>query len=332
MSNMQETESALLEVRGLTVCFHTDDGPLEVVHDAGFAIGRRETAALVGESGCGKSVTAHSLARLIPSPPVFYPAGEVLFEGVNTLTMSRRELRTLRGGGIAYVFQDPSMALNPVLRVGFQIGESLRGDRRSRREGAARLLALVGLPSPVASLDAYPHELSGGQQQRVVIAMALTRQPALLVADEPTTALDVMIQAQILALLKTLQVKFGMSVLLITHNLGLVAAFAHRVNVMYAGCLVERGETTTVLRCPAHPYTRGLLDVVPRLSRPAGRLRGIPGTVPSTLDRPAGCPFAPRCARVGDRCRIALPSETRANEDPGHRVRCYHPLKEGEIL
>jgi oligopeptide/dipeptide ABC transporter ATP-binding protein len=325
---MQDTEARelLLEVRNLTIRFRGDDGWTDVVRDASFSIRAGETAALVGESGCGKSVTALSLARLIPSPPVSYPSGTIRFRGVDTLAMTPRDLHTLRGRGISYVFQDPATALNPVFRIGFQMAELLEGDRQQRRMQATALLDHVGLPSPAACLDAYPHELSGGMQQRVVIAMAIAHQPGLLVADEPTTALDVTIQAQILTLLKRLQREFGMAVLLITHNLGLVADVAHRVHVMYAGSLVESGEAETVLTRPAHPYTRGLLSVVPRLERTSGRLAGIPGTVPAAGNLPPGCPFAPRCPRADSLCRAAMPGDSPVDGNPSHHVRCFHPL------
>lgn len=331
---MENTEASelLLEVRNLTIRFSGEDGPVDVVRDIGFSIRAGETAALVGESGCGKSVTALSLARLLPSPPVSYPSGAILFRGVNTLTMKSRALRTLRGRGIAYVFQDPATALNPVFRIGFQMGELLDGNRQQRRAQAVTLLHHVGLPAPEACLEAYPHELSGGMQQRVVIAMAMARRPGLLVADEPTTALDVTIQAQILTLLKRLQREFGMAVLLITHNLGLVADIAHRVHVMYAGTLVESGEAETVLSRPAHPYTRGLLNVVPGLDRTAGRLSGIPGTVPPAGRLPPGCPFAARCSRASDGCRESMPADQPVEGDLMHRVRCFHPLGRGETV
>jgi len=326
---MQNTGESLLEVHHLTIGFHGDTGRTDVVRDFSLSIGAGETAALVGESGCGKSVTALSLARLIPSPPVSYPSGTIRFQGADTLAMTPRELRALRGRGIAYVFQDPATALNPVFRIGFQMNELLDGDRQQRRARAVELLGHVGLPSPAACLNAYPHELSGGMQQRVVIAMAAARRPGLLVADEPTTALDVTIQAQILALLKRLQREFGMAVLLITHNLGLVADVAHRVHVMYAGTLVESGDAETVLTRPAHPYTRGLLNVVPRLTRTDGRLTGIPGTVPAAGHLPPGCPFAARCPRADLRCHQHMPDDIPGAGDPEHRVRCFYPLIEG---
>ncbi len=324
-----DQNAPLLDVRNLTVAFNGDEGRTDVVRDLGFTIRTGETAALVGESGCGKSVTALSLARLLPSPPATYPAGTICFRGKDTLTMTTAERRVLRGRGISYVFQDPGTALNPVFRIGFQIAELLEGGQRQRRAQATELLAHVGLPSPAACLDAYPHELSGGMQQRVCIAMAIARRPGLLVADEPTTALDVTIQAQILDLLKRLQHEFGMAILLITHNLGLVADMAHRVNVMYAGSLVESGEAETVLTTPAHPYTRGLLDVVPRLGQTAGRLEGIPGTVPTAGRLPPGCPFADRCPRADQHCRETPPADQPVAGATTHRVRCFHPLERG---
>lgn len=289
-----------------------------------------ETVALVGESGCGKSVTALSLARLLPEPPAFHPTGVVVFRGREVLQMSRAEMRAIRGGQIAYVFQDPGTALNPVFRIGFQLKEAIRAHRKDvdAREEAIRLLALVGLPDAEACLRSYPHELSGGMQQRVVIAMALACRPKLLVADEPTTALDVTIQAQILDLLKSLQEELGMAVLLITHNLGLVADVAHRVNVMYAGSLVESGRVEDVLASPAHHYTKGLLDAVPRVAASEGRMQGIDGAVPSPRDLPAGCPFAPRCPKAEDECRRTMPAVRNIANGRGHTVRCHLPRSE----
>jgi oligopeptide/dipeptide ABC transporter ATP-binding protein len=318
----------LLDVQGLTVGFRSGNEDVIVVHDVSFRIHEGETVALVGESGCGKSVTALTLARLLPEPPAFHPAGVVVFRGREVLQMSRAELRALRGGQIAYVFQDPATALNPVFRIGFQLEEAVRVHRRNvdAHEEAIQLLSLVGLPDAEACLRAYPHELSGGMQQRVVIAMALACRPKLLIADEPTTALDVTIQAQILDLLKRLQEELGMAVLLITHNLGLVADVAHRVNVMYAGSLVESGAVEDVLTAPAHPYTRGLLDVVPRLATTSERMQGIEGMVPSPRDRPLGCPFAPRCSRAEDTCRVRMPLSQDVTGHAKHTVRCHFAL------
>ncbi len=319
----------LIDVQGLSVGFRNGRDEVVVVRDVSFRIREGETVALVGESGCGKSVTALTLARLLPEPPAFHPTGVIFFRGREVLQMSSAELRAIRGGQIAYVFQDPATALNPVFRIGFQIEEAVRAHRHhvDSRQEALRLLALVGLSDAEACLRAYPHELSGGMQQRIVIAVALACRPKLLIADEPTTALDVTIQAQILDLLKRLQNELGMAVLLITHNLGLVADVAHRLNVMYAGSVVESGAVEDVLTAPAHPYTKALLGVVPRLGSTSERMQGIKGMVPSPSNRPAGCPFAPRCPRVDDACRRTMPS-TQTAGGVDHQVRCCHPLKE----
>ncbi len=318
----------LLDVQGLSVGFRNGPDEVIVVRDVSLRIREGETVALVGESGCGKSVTALSLARLLPEPPAFHPAGVIVFRGREVLQMSRAEMRAIRGGQIAYVFQDPGTALNPVFRIGFQLQEAIRSHRKDvdADEEAVRLLKQVGLPDPGACLRSYPHELSGGMQQRVVIAMALACRPKLLVADEPTTALDVTIQAQILDLLKSLQEELGMAVLLITHNLGLVADVAHSVNVMYAGSLVESGRVEEVLAAPAHHYTKGLLDAVPRLAASEGRMQGIDGAVPSPRELPLGCPFAPRCAKAADECRRTMPRTRSISSGRGHAVRCHFPL------
>jgi len=314
-----------VEVEGLKTWFGTGPEPVKAVDGVSFSIPEKSTVALVGESGCGKSVTAMSLTRLLPSPPARYAGGRVLVGGRDTMQMTPSQLSGIRGREIAYIFQEPGTALNPVFRVGYQIGEAVRlsGRKVRVRDEVLRLMHLVGLPEPERRIDSYPHELSGGMQQRVMIAMALASQPRLLVADEPTTALDVTIQAQILELLGALQKELGMSVLLITHNLGLVAETAHTVHVMYGGRLVESGGTEEVLRKPAHPYTRGLLDAVPRLSV-TKTMRGIDGTVPNPAHLPVGCKFAPRCPRVKDKCRGTEPEMTMSTGD--RQVRCYFPL------
>jgi oligopeptide/dipeptide ABC transporter ATP-binding protein len=321
------TRPVLLDVQELSVGFRNGRDEVVVVRDVSLRIREGETVALVGESGCGKSVTALSLARLLPEPPAFHPTGVIVFRGSDVLQMSPAEMRVIRGGQIAYVFQDPGTALNPVFRIGFQLQEAVRAHRSKvdAREEAIRLLSLVGLPDPESCLRSYPHELSGGMQQRVVIAMALACRPKLLVADEPTTALDVTIQAQILDLLKGLQAEFGMAVLLITHNLGLVADTAHRVSVMYAGSLVESGRVEDVLSSPVHHYTKGLLDAVPRLEASEGRMRGIDGAVPSPRNLPPGCPFAPRCPQAADECRRRMPLPRAIPGNDGHTVRCHFP-------
>jgi oligopeptide/dipeptide ABC transporter ATP-binding protein len=334
--NVPETAPhPLLEIKGLTVGFRNGGDDVVVVRDISFSICEGETVALVGESGCGKSVTALSLAQLLPST-AYYPAGSISICGRNLLKMSSAELRQVRGREIAYVFQDPGTALNPVFRIGFQLKEAIREKRRDSKtskkkvhDEALHLLSLVGLPDAESCLRAYPHELSGGMQQRIVIAIALACRPKLLIADEPTTALDVTIQAQILDLLKSLQSEFKMGVLLITHNLGLVADVAHRVNVMYAGSLVESGEVEDVLNNPAHPYTKGLLDAVPSLeaTRNGERMQGIDGTVPMPGELPQGCPFAPRCKFAIDQCLNDMPIiESARDINSGHTVRCFCKL------
>jgi len=318
-----EKNGVLLEVRDLRTYFGPDPDPIRAVDGVSFTVRASETVALVGESGCGKSITALSLARLVPEPPGRYASGQVLFQGRDVLQMARPALEDLRGRRISYVFQEPANSLNPVFRVGNQIAEALRLHRSDVpvRAEVVRLMRLVGLPEPEQRMQAYPHELSGGMQQRVMIAMALACHPSLLVADEPTTALDVTIQAQILELLAELQRQLGMAVLLITHNLGLVADVAHWVNVMYAGRIVESGAVGRVLGAPRHPYARGLLEAVPRLEGAAGRLRGIPGTVPNPARLPAGCKFHPRCPACRDRCRAEEPGWEAVADD--QQVKCH---------
>jgi len=276
----------------------------------------------VGESGCGKSVTALALTRLITASG-YVAGGTIQFAGRDVLAMDRKQLCRMRGAEVAYVFQEPATSLNPVFRVGWQIAEALKLHRPGLavRDEVISLLRRVGLPEPERRLGAYPHELSGGMQQRVMIAMALACRPRLLVADEPTTALDVTIQAQILDLLVSLQAELGMAMLLITHNLGLVAGVARRVNVMYAGRIVERGPVEKILGRGAHPYTRGLMAAVPRLSSGKNRMVGIPGAVPNPAHLPAGCPFHPRCPKARPLCGQQDPPETNITGD--HCIRCH---------
>jgi len=316
-------QAPLLEVENLRCHFRTADGEIPAVDGVDLCIGTGETVALVGESGCGKSVTALSLARLVSTPPATFPSGRILFRGRDVLEMQPSALRKLRGNEISYVFQDPASSLNPVFRAGYQVEEAFRIHRPdgAGKDEVLRLLQLVGLSNPEQVARRYPHELSGGMQQRVMIAMALACTPSLLVADEPTTALDVTIQAQILALIGSLQKQLGMAVLLITHNLGLVADIAHRVYVMYAGRIVEHGETSALLRRPSHPYTRALLAAVPRLRSTGGRLPGIPGAVPSPSNRPQGCAFHPRCSLAREICRRDEPGLEPAAG--GHESRCH---------
>lgn len=295
----------LLEVRDLRVSFFTPRGEVRAVDGVSFTIDEGETFGLVGESGCGKSVTALSLLRLLDGNGRIV-GGDIVFAGRTLLALSEEEMRSLRGDQIAMVFQEPMTSLNPVFTVGYQIGEVLevhRGmSRKQARAEAIELLRLVEIPEPERRVDAYPHQLSGGMRQRVMIAMALACRPRLLIADEPTTALDVTIQAQILDLLAHLQEQFGMAVLFVTHDLGIVAERARRVAVMYAGRIVEEAETATLFRNPLHPYTRGLLRSIPRLGMRVRRLAAIPGSVPDPLALPSGCRFRDRCTYAVARC------------------------------
>jgi len=312
----------LLAIRNLCLEFRTVDGWARVVDGVSLTIREGETLALVGESGCGKSVTALSIARLLPSPPARIAGGEIRVAGRDVGAMSSTELRSIRGGVVSYVFQEPGASLNPVFRVGRQIRESLQLHRpdRANDEEVVRLLKLVGIPAPEIRARDYPHQLSGGMQQRVMIAMALASEPRLLVADEPTTALDVTIQAQILDLLRDLRKRLGMAVLLITHNLGIVGDLADRVAVMYAGQVVEEASAAELLRSPRHPYTRALMQSVPELGHASERLRAIPGTVPAPGRWPAGCRFAPRCPVVQPDCAVKPPDLQ--DLETGRRVRC----------
>ncbi|HEU4424963.1 MAG TPA: ABC transporter ATP-binding protein [Pilimelia sp.] len=319
--------AGLLAVRDLTVEFRTEDGPVLAVDAASFDVTEREVLALVGESGCGKSVTAMALTRLLPSNATV--TGDVTFDGTSLLGLAEATLRNVRGRDIAYVFQEPMTSLNPVLTVGRQIGEVLRRHQRMRGAAAQRraveLLDLVGIPLPARRLREYPHQLSGGMRQRVMIAMAVACRPRLLVADEPTTALDVTIQAGILDVLRNLRAEIGTAVLLITHDLGVVADIADRVVVMYAGRTIEEAHAEALFARPSHPYTRGLLDAVPNPARHAeGGLREIPGRVPTLRASPEACTFAERCHRADDTCRRHRPDL--APGPAGHPVRCWHPL------
>lgn len=313
------SHNLLLDVRQLRVSFMTDEGEVRAVDGVSFSIRRGETLALVGESGSGKSVTALSLARLVPTPPGVYKGGQVLLEGEDVLTMGRDKLRAIRGARISYVFQEPASSLNPVFRIGTQIKEVLQLHRpeAATDDEVVRLLRLVHIPEPTQRAREYPHQLSGGMQQRVMIAMALACHPSLLIADEPTTALDVTIQAQVLDLLKELKRSLGMSILLITHNLGIVGDLADQVCVMYAGRIVERAPAEELLQAPRHPYTRALLRSIPRLGTKKQRLETIPGSVPNAARLPSGCKFHPRCPVARPSC--AQEPEPELTED---RVRC----------
>ena len=298
----------ILEVNGLYVTFRTASSHVRAVRDVSFTLRAGTTLGLVGESGCGKSVTAYSLLRLVP-PPGVIDAGSIRYRGRDLLQMDDEEIRAIRGKEIAMIFQEPMTSLNPVFTVGRQISESLilhlGMTRRAARDRAIELLHSAGMPDPRRIFDAYPHELSGGMRQRAMIAMALAASPSILIADEPTTALDVTIQAQILDLLKKLQKERNMTLLLITHDLGIVASLADEIAIMYAGEIVERGTTAEVFKKPAHPYTAGLFKAIPRIGATRGKLRVIPGTVPEVRDEPTGCVFYPRCGRAIDRCAHA---------------------------
>ncbi len=320
--------SALLQIEDLRTHFLTRDGVVRAVDGVSFAIDAGETLALVGESGCGKSVTALSVLRLIASPPGKIVSGALLFQGKDLLGLDEREMRALRGNDISMIFQEPMTSLNPVLTVGRQIAEALRTHRGLGRAeahaGAVQMLRQVDIPEPGRRAEEYPHQLSGGMRQRVMIAMALACQPRLLIADEPTTALDVTIQAQILDLMRAMKEKTGAAIVLITHDLGVVAEMAQRVVVMYAGRKVEEAPVASLFASPRHPYTRGLLASVPRLgevARGARRLAEIPGVVPSLKEEIAGCVFAPRCAHATIQCKRAYPPL----EDKGgaHSVACW---------
>ncbi len=312
----------LLEIKNLKMDFGKHAEALRAIDDVSLAIGAGETVCLVGESGCGKTVTALSIARLVPAPPANYVGGEILLNGRDVLKMSNDQLRKIRGGVVSYVFQDPGALLNPVFRVGNQIKESLKLHRpeKATNEEVIRLLKLVGIPAPESRIKNYPFEMSGGMQQRVMIAMALASEPKLLVADEPTTALDVTIQAQILELLHGLKQRLGMAILLITHNLGIVGDMADRVAVMYAGQIVELSPAKELLRRPFHPYTKALMASVPKLRGGADRLSAIPGNVPRIGNFPPGCRFAPRCPIAKPECSEKIPELLEV--EPGRFVRC----------
>ncbi len=320
----------LLTISDLHVSFFTDKGEVRAVRGIDLEVRPGQTLALVGESGCGKSATALAIMRLLESPGRIVN-GSLSYNGRDLAQLSEAELRSIRGKSIGMIFQEPMTSLNPVFSIGNQIGEVLQlhqglSEREAGQE-ALRLLETVGIPSPVQRLEQYPHELSGGMKQRVMIAMALACRPDLLIADEPTTALDVTVQAQILDLLKRLQDEIGMAILLITHNLGVVAQFAQDVAVMYAGKIIERTQVRPLFKNPLHPYTQALLQAVPRRGHRAERLAAITGTVPSPLQYPPGCAFAARCPAVLDFCANKQPPLTAV--EPGHEASCWLHEKTG---
>ncbi|UYN96642.1 MAG: ABC transporter ATP-binding protein [Enhydrobacter sp.] len=315
----------VLELEDVSVRFRLRRGTLQAVDGVSFAVRRGEMFGLVGESGSGKSVTARAIMRLIPDPPGEISRGRILFEGANVLDKSAAEMRALRGRRIAMVFQEPMSALNPVFTVSSQIGDALRANlglgRKEARERVIELLAMVGIPSPARRADSYVHEFSGGMRQRVMLAMALSCSPTFLIADEPTTALDVTIQATILELIADMTQRLGLSLLFITHNLGVVAHFCERIGVMYASHLVETGDRRDIFARPQHPYTVGLLNSIPTLHGQNQRLTPIEGTVCNMMDPPAGCKFHPRCAHAMDVCRRVAPELKEIA--PGHKAACH---------
>jgi oligopeptide/dipeptide ABC transporter ATP-binding protein len=317
----------LLEVRDLSVSFRTEDGVVQAVNGVSFTLSPGETLGIVGESGSGKSVTMMSVMRLITDPNARFE-GEVLYKGHDLMKLTRDEMRAVRGSELAMIFQDPMTSLNPVYRVGWQIAEQIRAhepmSRQAAHKRAADLLGAVGIPHPAERVDDYPHQFSGGMRQRVMIAMALSCNPDLLIADEPTTALDVTIQAQILNLIKKLKEEFGSAVVLITHDMGVVADIADRVAVMYAGRIIEQGTKDDLFYDPQHPYTWGLLGSIARLDRPKPRrLTAIPGLPPSLIRLPEGCAFAARCPHRFARCGEVPPLTDKAGH--GHLDACYLP-------
>jgi oligopeptide/dipeptide ABC transporter ATP-binding protein len=318
----------LIQVQNLQTSFFTPEGEVRSVDGVSFEIGESKTLGLVGESGCGKSVTSLSIMRLVPSPPGQIVGGEIYYHGRDLLKLNKEEMRKIRGNEISMIFQEPMTSLNPVFTVGNQIGEAIQLhqglSKRETRAKTIEMLRLVKIADPESRVDSYPHQLSGGMRQRVMIAMALSCNPNLLIADEPTTALDVTIQAQILELMKELQEKIGMALLLITHDLGVVAEMCEEVFVMYAGRIVERAAVAELFKAPRHPYTAGLLAASPRRTPRGTRLMTIPGMVPAPDKRGTGCSFADRCARVMDRCRVERPPLSAVAT--GHLAACWNPV------
>ncbi len=329
----------VLEIKDLKISFQTFFGEVEAVRGVSFNVGKKETVAVVGESGCGKSVTANAIMQLLQVPPAFYKGGEIIFKGENLLAKTDQEMREIRGKQIAMVFQDPMTSLNPTMRVGDQIIEGLRKNTKmSQAEAnkkAIEMLELVSVPQPEKRIKQYPHEFSGGMRQRVMIALAMVSDPELLIADEPTTALDVTVQAQILDLMKELQDKKEMSIILITHDLGVVADTSDRVVVMYAGQIIETGTTDEIFNSPKHPYTRRLLESVPRPNMTKDEpLQSIEGTPPDLYAPPIGCPFFDRCTESLKICKDHMPDAMTHSDT--HESRCWlnHPMakasKEGK--
>jgi oligopeptide/dipeptide ABC transporter ATP-binding protein len=318
---------SILEINNLVTGFHTDQGTVHAISGVDLSVPKGKTLGIVGESGCGKSVTALSIMRLLPKPAGFIDSGEVLFKGEDLTKVSKERMLEIRGNRIAMIFQEPMTALNPVYKIGRQIMEVLalhqpQLTKQQRIEETIKVLKHVGIPAPEERINEYPHQLSGGMRQRVMIAIALSCKPDVLIADEPTTALDVTIQAQILELMRDLQEEYGMSIVFITHDLGVVAEMCHDVVVMYAGRVVERGSVEEVFKKPSHPYTRGLLSSIPKFtSERKSKLETIEGMVPSLFELPAGCRFQGRCPKVHDTCREKSPPVSQISQS--HSVHCF---------
>lgn len=329
----------ILEVKDLVVEFKTDRGTIKAVNGVNFDVYKGKTVGIVGESGSGKSVSALAIMGLIPNPPGRVASGQILFNGKSLVHMEPKEMRKIRGNKIAMIFQEPMTSLNPVFTIGNQIEEviELHQPQLSRKEREAKaidMLRLVGIPSPDKRVKEYPHQLSGGMRQRVMIAIALSCEPDILIADEPTTALDVTIQAQILELMKKLQKELGMGIILITHDLGVVAETCDTVAVMYCGQIVETADVKTLFNHPRHPYTKGLMDSIPSFDSTSGstkeRLQTIEGMVPSLFDLPAGCNFQDRCINVTEHCRGSQGEPLLRDMEAGHKAACFNPLKQFE--
>jgi peptide/nickel transport system ATP-binding protein len=317
--------ATLLEIRDLQTSFNTDGGKVRAVDHVSLDIREGEVVGLVGESGCGKTAVSLSILQLLPTPPASIDGGEIIFNGRNLLTLKPEELRRIRGNEIAMIFQEPMTSLNPVFTIGNQLMEAIQLHQglsgTDLRDRAVEMLKLVGIPRAEEVLEEYPHRFSGGMRQRAMIAMALSCNPKLLIADEPTTALDVTIQAQILELMKELSDRIGTAILFITHDLSVIAEMADRVAVMYAGKVVEEADVATLFHNPQHPYTKGLINSRPTIEGSRDRLAFIPGNVPNPLDMPGGCPFHPRCGEAMPVCRETMPGVTTLGE--GHTVRCW---------
>ena len=320
------SKEKLIDVSGLKTHFFTEEGVVKAVDGVDFEIYPGETIGIVGESGCGKSVTSLSIMRLVESPPGRIVDGSIMFDGDDIVNKNQKEMRKIRGNDISMIFQEPMTSLNPVYTVGDQISEAIilhkDVNKKEARKQAIDMLAKVGIPLPEQRVDEYPHQLSGGMRQRVMIAMALSCDPKLLIADEPTTALDVTIQAQILDLMNDLKQKFGMAIMMITHDLGVIAEVADRIAVMYAGKVMEYTDAVSLFKDPKHPYTWGLMHSIPRLDKSVEKLYAIPGMVPSPLDFPDGCKYNTRCELADEKCKKDEPPLEEVEE--GHEVRCWH--------